>query len=292
MALSVRGFAPARAALAGNPSDGYGGAVLAVTLAEWGAEVYVRPAAQTDIQPASELIAATLRRAAPGRALQVRWRSDIPREVGLAGSSAIVVATLRALATLERRAPDPVALAVEALAVEVEDLGIAAGPQDRLVQAHGGLLFMDFEGGGVRCERVDPGTLPPLAVAHLPQGAGPSHDVHGGLRARHSAGEPQVRAAMVMLGDLARAAHAGLLGGEVAPLRDAMDASLATRAEMLELDPRCLRAAERARRAGAAVNYAGSGGALVLACEDERHRGRVLAALDGEGWVLAAVNPG
>jgi glucuronokinase len=184
------------------------------------------------------------------------------------------------------------ALATEALAVEVEELGIAAGPQDRLVQAHGGLLFMDFAGGASRCERLDPRSLPPLAVAHLPHGAGPSHGVHEGLRARHSSGESGVRAAMEDLGELARAARAGLLAGDMVALREAMDASLSVRAGLLELDPRCLRAAARGRQAGAAVNYAGSGGALVLACEDERHRERVLAALDREGWRLAAVNPG
>ncbi|CAA9501537.1 MAG: hypothetical protein AVDCRST_MAG13-2290, partial [uncultured Solirubrobacteraceae bacterium] len=39
------GMAPARAALAGNPSDGYGGAVLALCLPALAARVEVAPAA-------------------------------------------------------------------------------------------------------------------------------------------------------------------------------------------------------------------------------------------------------
>ncbi len=70
--------------------------------------------------------------------------TEIPREVGLGGSSAIVIATLRALCALARSRLDPAATAAIALAVETEDLGIAAGPQDRLIQAHEGLLYLDF----------------------------------------------------------------------------------------------------------------------------------------------------
>ncbi|HEY2160360.1 MAG TPA: hypothetical protein VGH24_03565, partial [Solirubrobacteraceae bacterium] len=57
-----RGFARARAALAGNPSDGYGGAVLAVTLPAWRAEAEVVPASDARIDPENALVRATVRR--------------------------------------------------------------------------------------------------------------------------------------------------------------------------------------------------------------------------------------
>jgi len=44
-----------------------------------------------------------------------------------------------------------------ALAVETEDLGIAAGLQDRVAQAYQGLVFMDFERG--RNARLDASLL-------------------------------------------------------------------------------------------------------------------------------------
>jgi mevalonate kinase len=41
---------------------------------------------------------------------------------------------------------------------------------------------------------------------------------------------------------------------------------------MLELDPRHVELVERARGAGAAANFTGSGGAVVCVCADEKQR--------------------
>src|SRR5665213_2185853 len=162
--------APARTALAGNPSDGYGGAVLAMAVPALAARVRASPAAEHRVEPPSELVSATVRRfardyaPAATRSL-VAWSTSIPREVGLGGSSALVIATLRALCELYRGAQIPTdELADCALAVEAEDLGIAAGLQDRVAQASGGLTFMEF-GRERRYESLEPGLLPPLALA-------------------------------------------------------------------------------------------------------------------------------
>src|SRR5258705_12225860 len=55
---------PARAALAGNPSDGYGGRTLAVTLPAFAARAEVEPAARNDVE--EPLPAAALRRVRHG----------------------------------------------------------------------------------------------------------------------------------------------------------------------------------------------------------------------------------
>ena len=90
------------------------------------------------------------------------------------------------------------------LAVEVEDLGIAAGPQDRYAQAHEGLVLMDFAGARPRVEALDPALLPALYLAWRSGAAETSHAVHGGLRERGD--EPRVRAGMARLAGHARAA--------------------------------------------------------------------------------------
>ncbi len=92
-----------RAALAGNPSDGYGGAVLAVTLPRWCAEAEAAAAPEIEIEPVNALVEATVRRFArelktPGAA--VRWSTSIPQRVGLGSSSALVIAVMRALCEL------------------------------------------------------------------------------------------------------------------------------------------------------------------------------------------------
>ena len=68
-------------------------------------------------------------------------------------------------------------------------------------------------------------------------------------------------------------------GGDHAALCAGVDASFDARRSMLTLDPRHVEMIECARAAGAAANYAGSGGAIVAVCTDEAHRARVRAAL-------------
>src|SRR5947209_13544587 len=120
---TAEGSAPARAALAGNPSDGYGGAVLALALDGFSARARASAAERLTITPESELVRATVRRFSrqlEARALRsaIRWETSIPRSVGLGGSSAIVIATLRALCGLYGTPLEPVELARFALAVE------------------------------------------------------------------------------------------------------------------------------------------------------------------------------
>ncbi len=81
------------------------------------------------------------------RNFTLRYDTNIPRQVGLAGSSALVTATLRCLMDFFRvtssdlpkeRMPQFI------LDVEVAELNIQAGLQDRVVQVYEGLVSMDF----------------------------------------------------------------------------------------------------------------------------------------------------
>ncbi len=280
------GVAYARAALAGNPSDGYGGAVLAVAFSDHRAQAQARPARRLAVSPRSPLVRATVSRfarelAPPARATAVQWSTSIPRSVGLGGSSAIVIATLRALCDLHDVKLSRPQMAAFALAVETEELGIAAGLQDRVAQTYGGLTFMDFapEASAEPYEQLDPQLLPPLLVAWRATAAEDSGGVHSSLRARYERGEPAVRHALSELGSLAREARAALLAGDPAALTRCADASFDTRRRMMALDARHVEMVERARAAGASANYAGSGGAIVCLCQDDQHREAVNAAL-------------
>ena len=260
---SGRGSAPARAALAGNPSDGYGGRVLAVALGELRAEAEAAPAPVDDVD--GELARAALtrfRRRFPELALapvRIRWRTAVPREVGLGGSSAIVIAVLRALLDAHGESLAPGELARIALAAETEELGIAAGLQDRLVQVHEGLLCMDFGAGEVAVEALDPGLLPPLYVAWHPEAASPSGAIHTELRTREEA----VRPAMAELAALAARARDALRTNDHEAFAAGVDGSLAIRARIMPVHPRVSRMAQLARAAGASANSAGSSGAIV-----------------------------
>ena len=263
------GEAPARAALAGNPSDGYGGRTLAVALPALRARVQVEPSVRPDVP--DRLLAAALLRFVEGTGIdpgpvRMRFITMIPEQVGLAGSSAIVVAALRALAAAARLELAPGRLATLALEAETEELGIAAGPQDRVTQAHGGLLSMDFDsrhGPHGAVQRLDPALLPPLFVAWQREPGASSGVFHADLRRRHEKGDPAVHGGMKVLTALAAEARDALLDCDLETFERCMDSSFDARQAMARLDPDQVRMVEAARALGAAANFAGSGGAIV-----------------------------
>lgn len=312
----ARADAPARVALAGNPSDGYGGRVLSLAIDNFRARVEVRKSDRVEIVPAdqdrhrfadvSELVtdvrangyygglrlvkAATKRLADEvefGESrFAIRYETDIPRAVGLGGSSAIVIATIRALLEFNGTELEPARLAELALAVETEELGITAGLQDRVAQAYGGLTYMDLGaavGAGNRYESLDPGLLPSLFVAHLPAGGGPSELSHADLRRRWETGEPAVVAAMAELGERADDARAALLDSDRAGVEAAIDATFDIRRRVATLDPRHVELIDRARSLGCAANFSGSGGAIVGTYDGGAHLGEIERALAASG---------
>ena len=292
------GSAFARAALAGNPSDGYGGGVLAVCLRDFAATVeLVVPPAPRDgdlrveppgaaalVRAAAARHAATTGRATP--ALRGTVSTTIPREVGLGGSSAIVVATLRGLDALLGTRIGREDLPGLALAAE-EDLGITAGLQDRVAQAYGGLTAMTFPApGSFTARALDPELLPPLYLAWDPRGAAPSGTYHAELRARWAAGDARVRGVMARLGEAAQAAADALERRDTQALAAAMNASFDLRAALGPLDPRHVALVRSARELGLCANYAGSGGAIVGIAPDPE---RVAALVSRTGAGVRAI---
>ena len=301
--MRVRVSVPARAGLVGHPSDGYGGATLGVTLGNFAAHVEVSPAHALEIEPAGHqswpeggepLVQATVRRFCRHCAeqgsdydprVQIRYRSTIPREVGLAGSSAIVIATLRALAQLSGVAIHRDRLPGLALSVETEELGIAAGLQDRVVQAYGGLVFMDF--GADRYDALDSALLPRLFVAWDRGAAGASGTAHAAVRSRHLRGEPAVVDAMATLARLAHEARASLERGDEDGFAGALDAGYDVRASIFRLDPRHTAIVEAARELGLPATYTGSGGAVVGIARDRAAVGELARRLQPSGVEIA-----
>ena len=206
----IRKRATARAGLLGNPSDGYHGRTISLALEDFWAETILYEWDRVEILLSQEdqsrfdsvtdlvedvrlhgyyggvrLVKATIKSFVEyctrrglklhDRNFAVRYTSNIPRAVGLAGSSAIIVATLRALMEFyEVEIPRRVQPSL-ALAVETGELGITAGLQDRVIQVYGGMVAMDFGREKIECcegfecgdyLRLDPAGLPRLYVAY------------------------------------------------------------------------------------------------------------------------------
>ncbi len=269
---SGHGRALARVALAGNPSDLHAGAVLAVTVDLWGAHARATRSSRPAVQPPSRLVDATRERFArehhPGGArAAIAWSTTIPRSVGLGGSSAIVIATTRALCELLGVRLEPAELAWFALKVETEELGIVAGPQDRVAQAYQGLLFMNFgeERSGPLTERLDSALLPELLLAWRSDAAADSGQIHAAHNVPDDAGGGRAEAVRE-LAAAARMARDALLDQDTPALCAAIGRTFQLRPRIAAVDARTAEMIEWAQAAGAAANSAGSAGAIVAVC--------------------------
>jgi glucuronokinase len=266
--------------LAGNPSDLYGGAVLAVPLRAFCAHVEVVDATEMRIVGDAEgrplIDAAIARSVASDTAFELRWTSDIPRTVGLAGSSAIIVAALRALATRAGEELSDLDLALRAQSVEVDDLGFIAGLQDRAVQAADAPVLVEVAGAVPVVTRLQPAAPIRIAVAWYPSAAGSSVVYHSDLRQRVSGGAGEN---MAELASLARRAAVAFSAGDAAALAAFMAASARVRALVAPLSSDHERLARAVASAGLEPNSAGSGGAVAAVVSDEGRLAHMRAAV-------------
>ncbi len=217
-----------------------------------------------------------------GQHVDPRWRitTGIPRQVGLAGSSAVVVGAIEALGEDCGVDLHPDEVASLALRAEAEVLGIPAGLQDRVVQSRRGLVFMEFSPGAMRSigglaagryTELDRQLLPPLLVAWRVSDGESSAIPHSDLRDRADSGDPEVLSAMELLARAARACAADLVHGGAADIGRHLRRSVELRESMIDLDPRHRELLDAAHAVeGVCANYAGSGGAIVAVGSPEQ----------------------
>ncbi len=293
-----------RAALIGNPSDGYFGKTIAFTFAEFATRVTLYESPELEIVPnrrdcstftsiaalynevrlfgyygGIRLIKSAIK-SFYGYCLEneiqlhesnftIRYESDIPNLVGLAGSSAIVTAALRALLTFYGVSIPKPQLANLIRAVENRELGIAAGLQDRVAQVYQGLVYMDFDKvlfdkqGFGHYEPLHPVNMPPLYIAYRTDLSEGSEVFHNNIRDRFDRGEPEVVEAMGYWADLTVRAKAALERSDWTELGELMNANFDKRKQLYQLSEGNLRMVDTARSLGASAKFPGSGGAII-----------------------------
>ena len=275
---SLHARAQARVGLLGNPSDLYAGRALGFAIAELGAVVEL--ASSASIELPSELFEAGWRVAAEllrgegvdpsTRPFRLTFQSDVPFQSGLSGSSALLVAAFRAWSAWFEVDVRPSQIAEAAWRSEVDELGMLAGPLDRLVQAHEGLLAMDFTDPFARTSvrRLDPAWLPPLLLAWQDRSGTRSGDVHAPVYARWRAGDQAVREVMARLASNADTGCLALETANLSRFRTCVDNNFDLRASLFEIDAADRALVELGRSHGAAAKLPGSGGAVLFVCED------------------------
>ena len=142
-------------------------------------------------------------------------------------------------------------------------LGIQAGPQDRVVQAHGGVLDMDFATSEWKVTRVDADQLPPMLLAWTRSPGANSGGVHENVKQRFDAGDSDVVGVMDVLPQLASDGAGFLSSGDLDGLRALVNKNFDQRATIWSLGDDDLAMVELGRGQGAAVKFCGSGGAVV-----------------------------
>lgn len=341
--ICVKAFA--RIGLMGNPSDGFCGKTISVTVENFWASVELWCSDRLQLLPhplydpsdfssladlhfvgrregyygGARLLMATCKRfqelcTSLGIALQrknftAKYDTNIPRQVGLAGSSAIVVALFRALLQFYDLSTEHIPVEIQpsfVLSVE-QELGIQAGLQDRVVQVYGGLVYMDFEaehlqkhGYGVY-EKMPSEVFAwmktlPLFIAY-DSDPSDSGKIHSDVRARWDANEKEVVEAMSHFADLAQRARDAITQFDQDQFADLMDENFDTRRRIYGdacLGQRNLRMIEIIRKKGVAAKFPGSGGAVLGLCRQSEDQSSLLAGirmdLESQGFVFCPID--
>ncbi len=316
--VKVRSFA--RAGLLGNPSDGYFGKTLSFAFSNFGVDLRLTESSKMRFVPGEvddamfdspEQLVHDLRTfgyyggirmlkavaklffeycmergiAIPARNFTAEYRINVPRLVGLSGSSAICTAMLKALMRFygivvpEEYAPT---LCLEA---ERDELGINCGYQDRVIQMYNGLVFMDFDRryvenhGYGRYERLDVSLLPKLYVAYDPNRAEESGKAHKKVKRLFEERRPDILSAMTEFADIAQRGRDALVAGRAGELPALIDANFDLRDRIFDVSDENRRMVNVARNAGSSAKFAGSGGAIVGTYVDDAQFSRLSAAL-------------
>jgi glucuronokinase len=310
----IRNRAYARAGLLGNPSDGYNGKTISIIVRNFSAEVVLYEWDSVDIVLAEHdraqfrsvydlakdvklhgyyggirLIKATIKRFVEycqannimlhDRNFSVRYQTNIPRQVGMAGSSALITATLRCLMEFYGIDIPREAQPTLVLSVEKDELGIGGGLQDRVIQVYEGVVYMDFDPAhehpvqgltAYKYDAISPAILPPLYIAYHSSLSEPTEVFHNDIRGRFNRGEEKVVKAMKHFAELAAWGREALLNHDTKRLAEIINENFDTRRGIYNLPPWQIQMVEVARRCGASAKFAGSGGAIIGTYQDEK----------------------
>lgn len=327
----IETYAYARAGLLGNPSDGYFGKTIAFIMRNFRARVLLYPSARLEIRPSKadvsswenledlrettrwrgyyggiRIIQALLKRFTDyceeegirlhDRNFTVEYESTIPLRLGMGGSSAIVIAAIRALQEFfEVDISEPIQAKL-ALETETRELGVGAGLQDRVVQVYEGLVYMDFSRdllesrGYGEYERLDPALLDKVYVAYRTSLSEGTEIFHNNIRARFEEGDQVVIDAMQQWAGMALDGRQALVDADPKRLGELINANFDLRRQMYKhISPGNLDLVRAARAAGATAKFAGSGGTIVGTFEDEPHLAELSEALASVG--AATIRP-
>jgi glucuronokinase len=308
--MIIESRAYARAGLLGNPSDGYFGKTISIIIRNFGAivSIYESPdlvieeqvidskrfrniyhlcdsVSLTGYYGGTRLIKAAIKKFCEycennkiklsNKNFTLRYQSSIPRQVGLAGSSAIITATMKGLMKFYNvKIPLPV-LPSLILSAEVDELGIRAGLQDRVIQVYEGCVYMDFNKSYMEehkhgiYEHLDPGLLPKLYLAYKSQLSKVSGRVLNTLKQKYDNGDESVHKTLSDIAALAEKGKDAITRCDFNELNELINANFDLRYKIMHISESNLEMVRIARDCGASAKFSGSGGAIIGSYKDD-----------------------
>ena len=315
----IKTIAYPRAALIGNPSDGYFGKTIAFTFSNFKVEVTLYESEKLEIIPGNRdrmffdnidelvsevkqngyyggirLIKATIKKLhdycaenniqLPDKNFTIGFSSTIPDRLGLAGSSAIVTASIKAIMQFYGiEIPKPT-LAYLILSVEKDELKIGAGLQDRVAQVYNCPVYMNFDKTLMDKQSFgeyipfNKNLLPPLYIAYRTNLSEGSELTHNDFAARYAEKEPTVLNAITQWSELTDDVWNKLQNGDknIAAL---VNRNFKIRKEVMNINKGNLELVETAKSTGACAKLTGSGGAIIGTYSDEKMFSELVVAM-------------
>lgn len=239
---------------------------------------------------------------------RMMFETNIPRQVGLAGSSAIITALWKMLILFYGVTEEQIPLELQAslvLKVEQDELGIAAGLQDRVIQAFGGLVYMDFDKeymdkhGHGKYTPLDVSLLPKLWLSYVadPEDSG---KVHSTVKQRFMNGDTEIVEAMHNFASFTEQARLSLETGDHKKFAELMSSNFNLRRKTYGdavVGAANLKMIEIARKHNCAAKFPGSGGAIVGMWNGEDSASmiqdliKLRRELESEGFVFLELVP-
>lgn len=302
--MTIETSAYSRAGLLGNPSDGYFGKTISIIVKNFSACVKLTESKTLKITPqkhdlneftslddlsnkillhgyygGERLIKAAIKKfheycnsnniKLDRKNFTIEYSSTIPRQIGLAGSSAIVTACMRALMQFYDVSIPRHILPTLILNAELEELGINAGLQDRVIQTYEGCVFMDFNkefldknGYGIY-EPLSPELLPPLYIAYSTKLSKVSGRVLNEIRVKYDRGDQNVISTLNCIAAIAEQGKEALKRGDNEKLHTLINENFDLRCQIMNISERNKELVGTARACGASAKFAGSGGAII-----------------------------
>ena len=326
-----------RIGLMGNPSDGFFGKTLSCCIRNFHSQVVLMESLRVKIISHSihdptefsnldeleqtairdgyyggiRLIYATCKRfneycrekgiSLDSRNFSIIYDTNIPRQVGLGGSSAIIVSLLKSLMEFYGIANEEIPLEDQPnliLSVETRELGINAGLQDRVIQTYGGMVYMDFDkatmeklGHGIY-ESMDTKFLPNMFLAYTDNPGKDSGKMHNEVRFRFNQNDDEIINAMVTFASYAQEAKQALGVRDHKRFGELMNMNFDLRRKIYGdkvIGKDNLLMIEIARNLGTSAKFPGSGGAVIGMYENDEQFERLKESYLSHGFKFTKI---